>query len=645
MRRLVLLAVLLTLGSLHSAPPARAEDEEPKKAEWTILVYHDADCDLEAPMLDDLDEMLAVGSSDEVKIVALVDRSPAAEPEGRYTNREVGGLKDWSGGKYLEVQKGALKELGTLEGEPNLGDASTLHAFLEQGMKDFPAKRYALIFSDHGLSWPGVCSDDSHDGDCLDLREIRSVLEKLPKSIGKLDLLGFDACLMATVEVAKAMAPFAKVLVASEELEPGTGWWYTPVLEALQKAPTTDAATLGGWIADRYQESFAQEQGADRAAGRTITLSVVDLTKAEAVAAAAAALGEAGAKVLAEKKRAGWVPMAKARAHAEEYGRSADPAKPGSDMFDLGDLADSLAASSPALAAAAGKAKAALAAAVLHAVRGDTRPASQGLAVYFPREGGPLRTPYEVITANALPAWIALLDAFGAFAASDTDIPAASDAATTAPGVEADKPVTVSTTVASLEDLESASFVLVAKHGDAMLVVGAIPDEPDDEGKLTSTWDGRWFTLEDGKQKLLCPITSVDEVDDAADTFLAEVPAQIQAKGKGDWEDVTLTFFLDEDEGGLKGTFLTATAFDEGGPRDVPLEAGDRVRAVYLRVEANGDVVPVTADGEGSVLVVDDEDNLKVGYDRVPAGDWLVGFWLEDLAGNSSLELVAVTVK
>lgn len=61
-------------------------------------------------------------------------------------------------------------------------------------------------------------------------------------------------------------------------------------------------------------------------------------------------------------------------------------------------------------------------------------------------------------------------------------------------------------------------------------------------------------------------------------------------------------------------------------------------------MNADGSVEPVVTGDEG-VLTVDDEDNLKVGYDRVPAGDWLLDFWLTDLAGNSTLSTTPVAVK
>ena len=69
MRRVVCLAALLALLGSGRAPLS-ADDPAPaapatERADWTLLVYHDADCDLEAPMMDDLDEWDAEDAGDE----------------------------------------------------------------------------------------------------------------------------------------------------------------------------------------------------------------------------------------------------------------------------------------------------------------------------------------------------------------------------------------------------------------------------------------------------------------------------------------------------------------------------------------------------------------------------------------------------
>lgn len=639
---------IAALAALAALPARRADAEDAggASAEWTILVYHDADCDLEAPMLGDLDEMIAAGDSKDVKVVAFVDRSPKAAPEGRYSNRAVGGLADWSGGKLVQITKGKLVELGSTAEEPNFGDPATLVAFVERAMKEFPAKRYALVFGDHGLAWPGVCADESHDDDFLTPGELAGALRAVTDAHGRLDLVGFDACLMANLEIAALLAPFSKVMVASEELEPGTGWWYTPVLEALGKAPTTDAATLATIIADRYRASFAAQKGvAGPGEGLDVTLSVVDLSKVGAVVAATTALGEAAAKAIDAKGREAYLPLAKARAAAEQYGRSADPRQPGSQMYDLVDLATRIALLDPALAPVAQQVVAAVRAAVVHAVRGDARPDSHGLSVYVPRDAAGLGALYDTTPLGGSGGWARFLKAFARVSADDKERPSPGETASSAESAEAERPATVTATVASTDDLERVAFVLAAKVGDGVVLVGSVPAEVSEDGKLSETWTGGWFTLEDGTQRVICPVTSFDEVDEAEETYVADVPAQVRAEGTEEWLDVTLTFFLDEaDDGSVRGQFLRATAVDDGGPSEIPLEPGDEVRVAYVQIDASGSASTVVGD-ERSTLTVDDEDNLKVGYDRVSAGDWLLGFWLEDYAGNSAVSLVPVTVK
>src|SRR5439155_20002119 len=122
-------------------------------------------------------------------------------------------------------------------------------------------------------------------------------------------------------------------------------------------------------VADDFFASFSKQKGvASPEAGRDVTLSVVDLEKVGAVAAAAEALAEAAGKALAEKGRDAYLPIAKARAAAEQYGRSADPKSSGSQMYDLADLASKFAADVPALAPLAAGVEEAVRAAVLHAV-------------------------------------------------------------------------------------------------------------------------------------------------------------------------------------------------------------------------------------------------------------------------------------
>ena len=65
---------------------------------------------------------------------------------------------------------------------------------------------------------------DDRSGDCLDNRELKRVLGTAHQLLGrKVDLVGMDACLMTMIEVAYQIRDHAKILVGSEEVEPGTG--------------------------------------------------------------------------------------------------------------------------------------------------------------------------------------------------------------------------------------------------------------------------------------------------------------------------------------------------------------------------------------------------------------------------------------
>ena len=326
-RRLSLAAVLVVLVGLGAHPRPRPATAGDARAAWTVFVYHDADCNLEAPMMQDLEEMLEVGSSDAVQVVALVDRHPGSEAP--FSAAAVGGVQDWTTAKLCHVEKGKLVVLADW-GEANLGDPVTLTRLLTEGVARYPAHRYALILGDHGMSWPGICADDSSQDDFLDLEELGKAVAGFAKEHGPFELLGFDACVMANLEVAHAMAPFARTLVASEELEPGTGWDYTATLAALEATPTMDGLALGRVIADAFQASFVKPPDVlDPSIGATVTLSVVDLAKLAPVVKATAALAAVLGKAFAAKGRDAWLPVARARAKAEEYGRNADPSVEG----------------------------------------------------------------------------------------------------------------------------------------------------------------------------------------------------------------------------------------------------------------------------------------------------------------------------
>jgi hypothetical protein len=119
--------------------------------------------------------------------------------------------------------------------------------------------------------------------DALDFAELSGVLENLQRRFGatgaKLDILGFDACDLATVEMAYQLQPFAKYLLGSQIGIPLPGWPYDRVLDRLRTpyGSVMGPAELGSYIVRRFCESYSAQS-------RTVSLTLLDLNRAQDLA-------------------------------------------------------------------------------------------------------------------------------------------------------------------------------------------------------------------------------------------------------------------------------------------------------------------------------------------------------------------------
>jgi hypothetical protein len=342
-----------------SGEPDDELDTPPSSGQsWTLLVYMVADNNLEPFAIQDLEEMMQVGSGDALTILVQADRADGYADEG------VGGVNDWTSTKRFKVEGGSLEELDDL-GELNMGDPTSLSEFVQWGLQSAPSDRTALIFWDHGGGWNSFGGDEANAGDNFNLLEIQSGLEEGMAAAGrstKFDLIGFDACLMATYETASALAPYAEYLLGSQELEPGNGWDWTS-LQLLADDPTSNAAELGS----RIVADYAQSEAADP----TITLSLSHLGKLDALQEAFAGLSSA--LVDTDPTLVGRV-----RASASEFAQDID-------LVDLQSLATALGAEDAALADVSEALEAAMGEVIVSLQHGAHRQFANGLSIYFPR--------------------------------------------------------------------------------------------------------------------------------------------------------------------------------------------------------------------------------------------------------------------
>src|SRR3954447_9072550 len=239
-------------------PAASAANNSSAATDWTVLVYLDGDNNLEEDAIGDYAEMASVGSNARLNIVVQFDRITSDEDWDDTSNG------DWPGVKRFRVERGKKptksNQLADL-GELNMGDPRTLVDFASWGIKSYPAKHYALIFWDHGASWPGVANDDSSDSDLITLPELAGALANVQKNTGvqKLDLIGFDACLMGQIDVLQAIAPFGQVAIGSADLEPGEGWAWNAWLKDLANKPVENATALAPSIIKSFTAFYKEE--------------------------------------------------------------------------------------------------------------------------------------------------------------------------------------------------------------------------------------------------------------------------------------------------------------------------------------------------------------------------------------------------
>jgi hypothetical protein len=395
-------------------------------AEWTIMIFLNADNNLEPFGLKDFREMAKIGSTDKVNVVVQFDRN------GGWATTSP----QWKGCYRFKVEKNMAplpaQAVASL-GDTNMGNGATLRNFVDWAMTTYPAKKYMLAVWNHGQGWrhfqtvrPNVnglelsrfrdfrasriareaarqersisyrrrgqtavpeptqaipldltvsgavrsVSSDDTSRDTLYNREIQECLRGVT-----LDVIGFDACLMAMVETGYALRDAGRVMVASEELEPGDGWNYEDWLGTLVQTPDMSAADLGKVMVDSYRNHY-EGPGNEPAT----TLSAIDLSKMSGLAASIDGLADALTNLGSNEFNG----VIAARQACEEYapgyglhgvdlGRFAEQAKASVGGANVGPAADAVAQS--------------LTDSVIANYAGADRSGSfgsKGLSIYFP---------------------------------------------------------------------------------------------------------------------------------------------------------------------------------------------------------------------------------------------------------------------
>ena len=339
---------------------------------WAIYWYL-CGSDLESEYgaaTDDLSELLEVTLPQNVQVVI-----------------ETGGAWMWMNdtvdGDYQQRYLYHGDELELVDQQPraNMGDPGNFAEFLSFCSQNYPADRTAVVLWNHGGgSVSGVSFDENYDYDSLTISELRQGFEQvfdLDETDPPIDLIGFDTCLMATVDAAAAFRDVAEIMVASEEMEPGCGWHYSGWVGALAEDPGMDGARLGQIICDTYLSECRWNF-----VGAETTLSVVDLQQIDPLLEAYEEMG-AEALTHALVDPGFFSDFCFEAEYSENYGGNTRD-QGYSNMVDLGDLARNC---QEILPASAEKVLTALEDCVLYEVNGLYRMSASGLSCYHSYNG------------------------------------------------------------------------------------------------------------------------------------------------------------------------------------------------------------------------------------------------------------------
>lgn len=639
--------MILTLTDLQFlVVKAHAES----KAKYTVMVYEcgtdlesreDENGELAGAITNDLNEMKEVGSTENLNILV-----------------ETGGTKKWkTPGITTDEMRWVVKK-GDMElkdnlGPKNMGAYETLKDFIVWGMNNYPAEKYVLILGDHGGgSHGGICVDELNDGDVLQLEEIQKALkEACDAAMCKLELFGCDACLMATLETAYVVEPYASYFVGSEETEPGHGWNYTGFLNKILENPDMNGANLGKAICETYLAQASDPQWDD---AKECTLSCIDLSKVnDAFSALDSLLTKANGDINTSE---GFNRFASARRDSEDYGNSGGAHGGSTDMVDIVDLAVNL-KNAGAYTDDAQNLIDNVSSAVVYALPGcDTKPNAKGLTIYIPckdMESVSDKTERILAIPGLSQTYKDFVEAFGEKMngmkndkVELTDMSPKADNQEASGFIPGSMTASIGTPLPPLaadaeedekyqitinkEDIPRVAYVysVLGKYAEGsdskVIFLGMDNNVIFDKttGMVTDDFQGTWVTMEGN-------FLPMDIEQETSSTILFSTYCKLNG------EEVNIKILYKK----TTGTYEVMGAYRDIDPKTgmadknvIKVKKGDEITPIYETYDFNGDVEGYE---EGAAFaVVNDKPVVKA--EDLPEAMYLYGFYIEDLAGNAS---------
>ncbi|SNU05824.1 hypothetical protein SAMN06297422_10539 [Lachnospiraceae bacterium] len=607
---------------------------------WTIFVYL-CGTDLESQSgmgTDDLTEMMNASPSNKVRFVV-----------------QTGGTDGWNTSEVDDgmiqrfvVQAGNIEKVDEASLE-SMGRPDTLTDFLVWGTSEYPSEHQGLIMWDHGGgSITGVCFDEKYSMDSITLMEMDSALLKCTESSGRrFDFIGFDACLMGTVETANVLATYSDYMYGSEETEPGSGWDYTAIGDFLAKNPDSDAASLGKVVCDSFLEACKKQDD-----DSLTTLSVIDLSKVDSLLTSfnsfAKNMYDAGedSSYIAE--------IIRGIEGADNFGGN-NKTEGYTNMVDMGGLCEACEGYADGADAVVKSIKDA----VVYKVSGSTHPDASGLSIYYPLaiQGSNELSLFSKISVS--PYYLSFVDRQNKTGATDDNIEDYDDnqwfedsgdwdwgetsdddywnylddyqqtgespyiTFSEEPGVRDDGTYGLTLDENGIDSAANIIAVVyeVSDDGKYLIEIGETTDVQGDweSGRFSDYFDGNWLSLPDG-QNLATYI-----VEETSDYVIYTSPILLNGKET----NLRMKQYYSDDHVEVEGAWEGISEEGAAAREIVKLKDGDVITPAYYSFSMDNDE---EAEYSGQEFTV--SGDIEIKYDQMAMGQYYYSFYIDDIYGD-----------
>lgn len=579
----------------------------------------------------------------------------------------TGGALEWQNtvvdnetlGVYL-VEDGDITLLESYEYN-YMNDPDTLLSFLSWGVENYPAEKMGLVFWDHGGgSVVGVCQDefffeDIYNGvledmsgydTALTLSSISGVLSQVYENMtDQFEFIGYDACLMSTLENAFMLSSYARYMYASAESEPGYGWDYKAIGKGIGSSGKISGARLGKVVCDSFYQSCVDAEQDSNA-----TLACTDLARIDDLILAFDSF--AVNMLSASEDPASLAKIVQKMSHVEFYGGNSES----EGYFNLVDLGGTMKALSSVVPGAE-VVQDAIKQAVAYSITGTNHKRSCGLSVYYPLhidEGSSdlgefakvACSPYYYgyVAQNAYAAANGGLDGYDSAyslnawaSAADADVENIIENYGPAQ-VTGESPYVVFCDEPQLYEDGSYGFSLVedsipyvnsvvadifflSDDGQDLVLLGSTTDVNDDweTGVFTDNFDGLWFCLPDGQ------LVSTVVVNDSYENTIYTTPVLLNG------EESNLRFIVDNNDFTvtLDGVWTGEETNGFSGRNSYKLKEGDIIQPMFTAFNLDTDEETVYY-GEEYVY----DGSTEWYYNEMFDSDYFYRFCVYDIYGD-----------